>query len=133
LYFKKRGVNVNCIYDGTGVETDFKEEERYHARLITPRGSVERGEFDKGVLGSQEFRRQVEALLNPPSANLGEQEAKGVDQGSEIEVLVCTHGSRDCRCSDRGGGLVQALEDEITRRDLERVKVREIAHVGGHK
>jgi hypothetical protein len=42
------------------------------------------------------------------------------------EVLVCTHGARDCRCSDHGGPLVKALREEG-------VAVREIAHVGGHK
>ena len=50
------------------------------------------------------------------------------------EVLVCTHGSRDCRCEQTGGALVLALRTELARRGLEdEVAVNEIAHVGGHK
>ena len=48
------------------------------------------------------------------------------------EILVCTHGSRDCRCSVRGAGLVDALREEVERRGLG-VRVGEVAHLGGHK
>ena len=133
MYFKKRGVAVNCIYDGHGVETEFKEEEMYHARLITPQGIVEWGRFDKNLLGSQEFRGQVERLLSPKHVGEGKEELISEDQEQHTEILICTHGSRDCRCSDRGGALVQALQDEIAKRGLENVRIREIAHVGGHK
>lgn len=52
----------------------------------------------------------------------------------QVEIVVCTHGSRDCRCGDKGGALVDALKEEIGRRGLEgKVKVGEVAHVGGHK
>ena len=61
--------------------------------------------------------------------------SSGRDAGDgKHEILVCNHGSRDCRCSDRGGPLVEALRKEVERRGVEsRVKVSEIAHVGGHK
>ncbi|RXK39373.1 hypothetical protein M231_03325 [Tremella mesenterica] len=50
------------------------------------------------------------------------------------EILVCTHGSRDCRCSDRGIPLVNSLREDIKKRGMERkVKVKEVGHVGGHK
>ncbi|KAI5122827.1 hypothetical protein M0805_003122 [Coniferiporia weirii] len=59
-------------------------------------------------------------------------------------LLVCTHGARDCRCGDTGGALVRALREELAarRRDdsksgehdvWSKVRVGEIAHVGGHK
>jgi len=133
LYFKKRGVAVNCIYDGHGVETEFREEEKYHARLITPQGIIEWGRFDKNLLGSQEFRGQVEKLLSPKHFGEGKEELFSHDQEQDTEILICTHGSRDCRCSDRGGALVQALKDKIAKRNLGNVRIREIAHVGGHK
>ena len=64
----------------------------------------------------------------------GESGTKGVKAGGdgEIEILVCTHGSRDCRCENIGGALVRALREEIAQRGAN-VKVGEIAHVGGHK
>lgn len=124
---------VNCIYDGHGVETEFKEEEKYHARLITPQGISEWGRFDKNLLGSQEFREQVEKLLRSKHFGEGKEELISQDQEQDTEILICTHGSRDCRCSDRGGALLQALQDEIAKRNMENVRIREIAHVGGHK
>ena len=59
----------------------------------------------------------------------------------EVYLLVCTHGSRDCRCRDRGGPLIEALKSELFvrgKRDGEgsvwsRIRVGEAAHVGGHK
>jgi hypothetical protein len=54
--------------------------------------------------------------------------------GQQWEVLVCTHGTRDCRCGDTGGEVVRALRADIEKRGLqEKVSVREVAHVGGHK
>lgn len=54
--------------------------------------------------------------------------------GGRMEILVCTHGSRDCRCSDRGVPLVEALREEVKRRGLVgKVAVSEVGHVGGHK
>lgn len=48
------------------------------------------------------------------------------------EILVCTHGSRDCRCGDIGGDLVQSLRETARKRGID-VKVTECSHVGGHK
>lgn len=81
------------------------------------------------------------------------EEAPGVldymDQGpaQEQHIYVCTHGSRDCRCGDMGGAVVDALRREVSSRseqvrssanpDLssiwDRIKIGEVAHVGGHK
>jgi len=124
---KERGVVVNCIYDGVGTDTEFREGGGYVARLFTRHGSLKWDAFEEGLLGNEGFKREVDELLAktiPDSILSAEMEAK--------EILVCTHGSRDCRCSNLGGQLVEALRSEIRKRGS-RMEVREIAHVGGHK
>jgi hypothetical protein len=124
---KERRVVVNCIYDGTGTDVEFKEGGRYFARLFTRKGSLKWDGFEEGKLGSEEFKEQVDGLVDgtTDSITLKKEEEVG-------EILVCTHGSRDCRCSNLGGQLVESLRMEIKSRGLG-VVVREIAHVGGHK
>ncbi|KAH6909796.1 Sucrase/ferredoxin-like-domain-containing protein [Coprinopsis sp. MPI-PUGE-AT-0042] len=55
----------------------------------------------------------------------------------EIDVYVCTHGARDCRCGDMGGRVADALRREARRyndeRKTPRIRIGEIGHVGGHK
>lgn len=46
-----------------------------------------------------------------------------------LDVYVCTHGARDCRCGDIGSDLVRALRATAPPD----VRVFDIAHVGGHK
>ncbi|KAF8714560.1 Sucrase/ferredoxin-like, partial [Rhizoctonia solani] len=46
-----------------------------------------------------------------------------------IDIYVCTHGARDCRCGDIGGEIAYALR-AMKRPD---VRVFDIGHVGGHK
>ncbi|KAG8712005.1 hypothetical protein FRC08_015158 [Ceratobasidium sp. 394] len=48
-----------------------------------------------------------------------------------IDLYVCTHGARDCRCGDIGGEIVQVLRDRSAGRSD--IRVFEIGHVGGHK
>lgn len=56
-------------------------------------------------------------------------------------LLVCTHGARDCRCGDTGGALIRALRAELKARQASgdpdglwnKIKLGEVAHVGGHK
>ena len=105
----------------------------YPARLLYPDGRVFTfSSFSRASLSSPElqvgldYSAPVESLVE---ANIGRYAGDG-----DHEILVCTHGARDCRCSDRGGPLVDALRAEISRRGVEgRVRVNEIAHVGGHK
>jgi len=124
---------VNAIYDGTGSSTAFAEDEVYPARLLYPDGRVfSFPEFSTKTLGEKGL---LEGLgYKPDEAGLPEPSG-GRDKGDrQHEILVCTHGSRDCRCSDRGIPLIRAIREEIARRGVEgRVKVSEIAHVGGHK
>lgn len=62
-----------------------------------------------------------------------------VGEGSKREgwdIYVCTHGTRDCRCADAGGGLVDALREELKKGGKEAeetVRVWEVSHLGGHK
>ncbi|KAF9465998.1 Sucrase/ferredoxin-like-domain-containing protein [Collybia nuda] len=58
----------------------------------------------------------------------------------EIQLYVCTHGARDCRCGDMGSRVVKALREEVQKRleadphgIVSRVKVGEVGHVGGHQ
>lgn len=146
---KRAGVAVNAVYDGVGdgefpapssardrdlsssTNTDADSSspstpesvpaETYPARLIYPDGTVYPfPSFNEATLDSPQLRR---ALMHRSSPDAKEPVAQ---LKGEPEVLVCTHGSRDCRCSDHGGPLVEALRREG-------VSVKEIAHVGGHK
>lgn len=58
----------------------------------------------------------------------------------DIHLYVCTHGARDCRCGDTGGAVARAIRAELDRRQQRRafdpstrIKLAEVAHVGGHK
>lgn len=49
-------------------------------------------------------------------------------------VLVCVHGSRDCRCGDQGTELYTILRDMVAMTGLaQSVKVYGVSHIGGHK
>lgn len=60
-----------------------------------------------------------------------------------VDILVCTHGARDCRCGDTGGNVYAALQKEVqaaTARmkdegvhDIPSIRVGQVGHVGGHK
>ncbi|WWC72821.1 uncharacterized protein I206_106785 [Kwoniella pini CBS 10737] len=125
-HLKSKGIAVNAIYDGTGTETTFQKEESCKARIFWPDGRIKTyDQYSMNSISSDELLLDLE--YTPISLNVGsKQDIK--------EILVCTHGSRDCRCSDRGGPLVQALKEEVERRGVgDKVKINEIAHVGGHK
>ncbi|KAF5336529.1 hypothetical protein D9611_006544 [Ephemerocybe angulata] len=63
---------------------------------------------------------------------------------NHIDILVCTHGARDCRCGDTGGKVYDALREAVPKVQAElnlgkgvvrvpKIRVGEVAHVGGHK
>ncbi|KAJ3186621.1 hypothetical protein HDU85_007441 [Gaertneriomyces sp. JEL0708] len=53
---------------------------------------------------------------------------------SKMQILVCTHGSRDCRCGDIGTPVYQEFKKQIARKGLEHeIKVNAVSHIGGHK
>ena len=58
----------------------------------------------------------------------------------EIHLYVCTHGARDCRCGSIGRAVVDTLRVEVEERMkqdpnglVSRIKIGEVAHVGGHQ
>ncbi|KAF9088652.1 hypothetical protein BGX23_007217 [Mortierella sp. AD031] len=49
-------------------------------------------------------------------------------------VLVCIHGSRDCKCGERGGDMFKILKDMVQMTGLTNsVKIYGVSHIGGHK
>ncbi|TFK23814.1 hypothetical protein FA15DRAFT_593482 [Coprinopsis marcescibilis] len=58
---------------------------------------------------------------------------------SQVDLYVCTHANRDCRCGTMGGLVAEALREEIKRlqktnpSSTPRIRIGEVAHVGGHK
>ncbi|KAF9021334.1 hypothetical protein BDZ89DRAFT_245028 [Hymenopellis radicata] len=55
-------------------------------------------------------------------------------QDTDVYLYVCTHGARDCRCGTTGVETARALREEIAAHGAaaSRLKVAEVAHVGGH-
>ncbi|KAK9899800.1 hypothetical protein P389DRAFT_4199 [Cystobasidium minutum MCA 4210] len=62
----------------------------------------------------------------------------------EIDVYVCTHGARDCRCGDIGSAFYDALVFEAKRRGLGNaahtfgegkgpIRIHRTTHIGGHR
>lgn len=129
---KKRGLAVLAVYDGVGTAPfpQLGEEEVYPATLVFPDGrrftfpALSRETLiDPLFLKGVDYRALDTSRAAP--------NALPVARGGP-EVLVCTHGARDCRCSERGGPLVAALRAEFARSGVN-IPVREVAHVGGHK
>ena len=124
---------------GTGSDSDFDtiSEKGVVARLFTPDGNMKWDEFTEVILKSEGFKGEVDCLLastGSSTTTTSTSTSKTTNTQVGDEILVCTHGSRDCRCSDLGGALVDSLRSEIARRNIgAEVRVREIAHVGGHK
>lgn len=57
-----------------------------------------------------------------------------------VQLYVCTHGERDCRCGEWGGEVADELSAELKRRQSNdpeggwgRYSIGEVGHVGGHK
>lgn len=126
-----KGVRCVICHDG--------DTTTYRAKLLVPGGLVASYQsFTQQTLDSPEFQQALESLAadRPPTKALG-----------YSEILICTHGSRDCRCSDIGGDLAIALRTELDRRGVQLMrpgdeaeegtkrgwKVTDCAHVGGHK
>jgi hypothetical protein len=93
----------------------------YSARLFRPDGTVAHIQnFSEATLASESFK----SLVDGKSSDF-----KPVERA---EVVVCTHGARDCRCGDIGGDLVFSLRKEAEHTQKQ-TKVSECSHVGGHK
>lgn len=112
---------VNAAYSGgEGTWPKLREKEVYPAQLMYNNGKIFSWRaFDEDTFTTAEW---AAAMAYEPV---------GVVDGAK-SILVCTHGSRDCRCADQGGPLVAALREEVARRGAD-VQVKEVSHVGGHK
>ena len=130
---KPQGIAVNAYYDGSGEERSLiGPAETFPAKLLFPDGKeFHYPSFNLAALSSSSL---LSDAAYRPDENVSASPNQGRGAAASMEIFICTHGSRDCRCSDRGGPLVQALRREISKKGVENeVKVREIAHVGGHK
>ncbi|KAG8990790.1 hypothetical protein FRB90_001626, partial [Tulasnella sp. 427] len=113
------------------VETEFEgwdegRPEAYAATLYRA-GSSEAVELAR-VDGQTDVRS---LLVTKPAERQTQTQTK-----DEVHFYVCTHGSRDCRCGDVGADVADTLREEVGKLPSsaarERVKVSEVAHVGGH-
>jgi hypothetical protein len=115
-----------------------RDEEVYSATMFSASGRVDIPEVSLANMDEVEERMRRCVVGN------GVEKAKNGNVDSEdVQLYVCTHGSRDCRCGDVGGGVVKALREGLARRNDENVnvdgqgrvevRIRETAHVGGHK
>ena len=87
------------------------------------------------LANAEDVGRALRAHVEPLAAD-----ALSVKLSDDIHLYVCTHGARDCRCGDTGGAVARAIRAELNRRQQRnasdpstRVKLAEVAHVGGHK
>lgn len=129
---------MNAYYDGVGVATVPDKVEVYPATMVYPDGTryaiqelsdAALKDLDAGELGrALAHTQRMDLSLAPPNLLPA---ARGRVR-ERPEILVCTHGARDCRCSDKGTPLVDALRAFVQQHKLD-IPVREIAHVGGHK
>ncbi|KAG2004753.1 hypothetical protein CC2G_003278 [Coprinopsis cinerea AmutBmut pab1-1] len=61
------------------------------------------------------------------------------ETGRLVDLYVCTHAARDCRCGEMGGLVAKALREAAEEWNKSkgaegvRVRVGEVGHVGGHK
>lgn len=144
---KSHKIGMNVVYDGHGNATDLRGVTSLPAELVFPDGRVYKWtQFSEATLDEASFldaTRYVASLPGPGIAGLGVRATQ--------RIMVCTHGARDCRCSERGTPLVHSLRTAIASNsnsnatadsksdtaadaaELADLEIVEIAHVGGHK
>ncbi|KAK2464881.1 hypothetical protein APHAL10511_002957 [Amanita phalloides] len=138
----KWGGVVNWVYDQTMVASeredpvDMSDGECYSATLFSKHG---RRQFpgisvDNVDEVGEAMRRIAVDDLN--GSDLGDRERSD----NVVQLLVCTHMARDCRCGERGGAFVQRLLEEVERAQTCygntlkcTLKIGEVGHVGGHQ
>jgi hypothetical protein len=104
------------------------ETEAYAATAYTREGRI-----DINTISLANVKQVVETLRSP-SPGL-------VSQDDAVHLYVCTHGARDCRCGDTGTAVFRALQEGIAQKvgaeaapdSWRRMRIGEVAHVGGHK
>ena len=151
----QRGGVVNFGWQGGFIDGRVRETaelnvgEEYSASIFSSRLREQRIELPEVSLSNLS---NIEEILDDP-VKFTEAIAVGTRGKPEAHLYVCTHGSRDCRCGDVGGRLVDALRSELGIRQRrskdqqnqekgdgkggldvwDRIQIGELAHVGGHK
>ncbi|KAG2057902.1 hypothetical protein BDR06DRAFT_950959 [Suillus hirtellus] len=108
-----------------------EDKQEYHLTAFAyPRGKLEATvSMDNIEEVGEKLRVHAEGVSGATPSN-----------SNDVHLYVCTHGARDCRCGDIGGAVARAIRDELRKRiDADpsdpstRIKLAEVAHVGGHK
>jgi hypothetical protein len=112
--------------DSADTARDGQTEEVYAATAYTSQGRV-----DIPSVSLANVKDVINCLDGP---------TREISADDSIDIYVCTHGARDCRCGDTGTAVLQALREGIAERaasDAEglwkRIRLGEVAHVGGHQ
>lgn len=116
--------------------------ESYSATAFSVRG----GRLDVPLITEANVDEVAEALKrHTVDEQLAPRDRSGDLTEGEVQLYVCTHGSRDCRCGETGGATLQALQDELRKLRMqsssrtewsispENIRIGEVTHVGGHK
>ncbi|ODN96457.1 hypothetical protein L198_04171 [Cryptococcus wingfieldii CBS 7118] len=136
-HLKSKGIGVNVVYDQSLPVPESgmlgMGEEKYQARLHWADGRIRVwGRFSMATLSSADLEKEL--AYTPSIAAEGWPLLATSAKRRPKEILICTHGARDCRCHDKGMPLLEALREEVRKKGLENeVKIGEVAHVGGHK
>lgn len=126
-------VNFSWAPDQLETETHGNRE-RYKATAYSRTG----GRLDLDEVSSDNMQDVLHVLGRHAR---GEAKAgANTDDRYAVDMYVCTHKDRDCRCGEHGYAVVQALREEVARRKTNPAdaahKIRligETTHVGGHK
>ncbi len=110
-------------------------EEAYCATAFSRRGGrLEIPAVSARNLGEVVQRLEAHASADPAGEEASEIGAARRRDDDVLDLYVCTHGERDCRCKEHGCAVYDALRVEVRRRGLEEsVRVAGVGHVGGHK
>ena len=109
-----------------------KSSEEYAATVYTANGRLDIPAIS--LANVEKVVQSIQAHISSPSPL--------PNPTHELHFYVCTHGARDCRCGEMGGAVARALRDEVASLPSEsvdsvhgkvKVRVGELAHVGGHK
>jgi hypothetical protein len=103
--------------------------------------NLPKGETSATVFSSRGGRMEIPRItlegINDVEARVKAHiEKEAIEDGTDqqVNLYICTHGARDCRCGVHGGEFARALREETERRNLQhQVKICEVGHVGGHK
>lgn len=127
LKFVRKGGLVNLSWDGSA-----SSDERTSLTAFSANGRLELPEVSLDNLES------LEPVINNHLENISPSSLNPCRPGI-VDVYVCTHGQRDCRCGEHGGALLRALkvlysqQADVLSESSNVLRFHEVAHVGGHQ